>query len=284
MQILTVDYQSPHASLQLAESLHNTGFAVLTNHPLCWEEIECSYQEWQVFFNSEYKHRYQFNPDKQDGYLSKTHHHQAANSKIGKRDIKEVFQLYFPWGQYPQEVSDLPKKLFKQKFELGKRLLGWVEKHLPNDTRANLKEHLTDIVSLERTLYRAIHYPPLSGEEEPGSVRAAAHEDFDLLTLLPAATESGLQVQDKEGKWHEVGVDPKTIVINAGGTLQEATNYYYKSTVHRVVNPTGEKTKRARLSLPIFLHARRDAYLSPRYLTVGEYFDEQINLLQLDKY
>ena len=49
------------------------------------------------------------------------------------------------------------------------------------------------------TLLRVLHYPPLRGDEEPGAVRAAAHGDINLLTILPAATEPGLQVLGKDG-------------------------------------------------------------------------------------
>lgn len=283
MDILNVDFNSANAAEQLVESLHTTGFAVLKNHPLPWSDIERSYKEWNKFFNSDAKYKYEFNPQQQDGYLCKTHEHQAANSKIGIKDLKEVFQIYIPWGQYPIELSDLPRKLFYEKFNLGKTLLGWIENHLPQDIKVNLKERLTDIVSQERTLYRAIYYPPLATNEELGAVRAAAHEDFSLLTLLPAATEAGLQVKDNNGVWHDVEVNPQTIIINAGGTLQEASNYFIRSTEHQVVNPEGESANRARLSLPLFLHGRKEAFLSERYPTVGQYFDEKILQLALNK-
>ena len=69
MQLLTVDYHSKNADTLLSQSLHETGFAILTNHPLSWDEIELSYREWQHFFNSQDKHRYPFDPEKQDGGL-----------------------------------------------------------------------------------------------------------------------------------------------------------------------------------------------------------------------
>ncbi|MDP3704519.1 MAG: 2OG-Fe(II) oxygenase family protein [Legionellaceae bacterium] len=284
MNILTIDYCSSNASEKVAESIHETGFAILENHPLCWKDIEKSYAEWNQFFNSDAKYNYPFNPDKQDGFIPLDHSHQAANSEYGIKDMKEVFQCYFPWGQYPSELSDLPRKLFDEKFKLATKILGWMEENLPDSIRAQLKNNLTDIVSRERTLYRAIHYPPLPQYIEPGAIRAAAHKDFSLLTLLPAATESGLQVKDNQGNWHEVSVNPQTIIINTGGTLQEASDFYYKSTVHQVINPDAKSAKRARLSLPLFIHGHRDVYLSQRYATVGHFFDEHIRALALNNH
>jgi isopenicillin N synthase-like dioxygenase len=283
MNILTVDYLSSNAPYEFAKSLHETGFVILFNHPLKWSKIKRSYDEWHNFFQLDAKHNYKFNPDKQDGYIPMEHEHQAANSDIHVKDIKEVFQLYFPWGQYPKEISNLTLELFNEKFTVAKNLLQWAEDNLPLSIKSGLKKKLVDIVDIERTLYRAIHYPPLYGNEETGALRAAAHEDFSILTLLPCSTEAGLQVKDRKGNWHDVGADPETIVVNAGGTLQEATKAYYKSTFHRVVNPKGEKTRTARLSLPLFLHAYADAYLSEQYPTVGGYFDEQIRKLALWK-
>jgi len=107
-----------------------------------------------------------------------------------------------------------------------------------------------------------LRYPPLTGAEEPGAVRAASHEDINLLTVLPAANEPGLQVLDTAGNWHEVPCDFGSLVINCGDMLQLASGGYYPSTSHRVMNPTGESAKRSRLSLPLFLHPADDVVLA----------------------
>ncbi|MDX2164570.1 MAG: 2OG-Fe(II) oxygenase family protein, partial [Gammaproteobacteria bacterium] len=114
---------------------------------------------------------------------------------------------------------------------------------------------------------------------EKGAIRAADHEDINLLTLLPAATATGLQVKDVNNHWHEVESDPGTLVINVGDTLQECTDFYYKSTTHRVVNPQGDGAKKSRYSMPLFLHARGDVKLSSRYPTVETYWRERMREL-----
>ena len=119
---------------------------------------------------------------------------------------------------------------------------------------------------------------PLRGDEEPGAVRAAAHGDINLLTILPAATEPGLQVLGKDHLWYDVPCDFGLLIVNIGDMLAEASGNYYPSTVHRVLNPTGEGRFKSRISMPLFLHPRREVVLSERY-TVGSYFEERMREL-----
>jgi isopenicillin N synthase-like dioxygenase len=130
------------------------------------------------------------------------------------------------------------------------------------------------------TLLRILHYPPLDINAEGEAVRAAAHEDINFLTLLPSATEPGLQVKDHDGNWHDVSVtEPNSIIVNVGDMLKEASGGFYKSTTHRVVNPDGSANV-ARYSIPLFLHASPNTRLSPRY-TAHEYLMERLKELGL---
>jgi isopenicillin N synthase-like dioxygenase len=113
------------------------------------------------------------------------------------------------------------------------------------------------------TLLRVAHYPPVTGGEPAGAVRAAAHEDINLLTVLPAADRPGLQLLGRDGSWYEVPADPGSIVINAGDMLRLATSGYYPSTTHRVVNPEGAEALRSRVSTPLFLEPADDVELAP---------------------
>ena len=110
-------------------------------------------------------------------------------------------------------------------------------------------------------------------------MRAAAHEDINLITILPAANEAGLQVVNAEGKWIAVPGDFGALIVNVGDMLQEATGGFYRSTTHRVVNPTGEAAKRSRISMPLFLHPRRDVVLSERH-TADSYLQERLRELR----
>jgi isopenicillin N synthase-like dioxygenase len=277
MHLPIVDFQSPSAAADFCTSLHETGFGVLANHPLSPNLVQGIYAEWQAFFNTHAKYQYPFGDDAVDGYFS------PAVSETAKghdqRDLKEFFHVY-PWGRYPAEVSDAALRYHAQGTALAETLLGWVHNCSPPAVKAGYSMPLPDMLAGSRhTLLRVLHYPPLRGDEPPGAVRAAAHGDINLLTLLPAATEAGLQVLGTDGVWHDVPCDLGLLIVNIGDMLAEASGGYYPSTVHRVLNPVGEAAGVSRISLPLFLHPDRAVVLSERY-TVGSYFDERMRELR----
>lgn len=273
MFITPVDFTSPTAAKDFTESLHNTGFGVLTNHPLSQQLLNTIYAEWYGFFQNKVKHNYAFDPQKYDGYFSPTISETAKGNT--KRDLKEFYHIY-PWGRYPTEVSDAARRYYAEGAALAATLLHWVEQFTPAEVRAKYSMPLSQMITgSEQTLLRVLHYPPLHGDEEPGAVRAAAHGDINLLTILPAATAAGLQVVGKDGSWHDVPCDFGMLVVNIGDMLQEASDGYYPSTVHRVLNPIGEEAKKSRVSLPLFLHPRPDVVLSARH-TAGSYLAERL--------
>ncbi|HCX80525.1 MAG: 2OG-Fe(II) oxygenase [Curvibacter sp. RIFCSPHIGHO2_12_FULL_63_18] len=281
MHLPVVDFTSPTAPEEFCKSLHETGFGVLKNHPLKQDLVEGIYAEWLGFFQSEAKNQYPNDPAKHDGYFSPSVSETAKNNT--KKDLKEFFHIY-PWGRYPAEVSDAAKRYYAQGASLAATLLGWVEDNSPPEVKARYSLPLPQMIEgSDHTLLRVLHYPPLRGDEEPGAVRAAAHGDINLLTILPAATEPGLQVLGKDQAWHDVPCDFGLLIVNIGDMLQEASGHYYPSTVHRVLNPTGEGAKKSRISLPLFLHPRREVVLSERY-TVESYFNERMEELRGKKY
>jgi isopenicillin N synthase-like dioxygenase len=260
MQVAVVDYRSPSAPAEFTRSLRETGFAVLTNHPLPAALVQEMYDDWLAFFATEAKFKYPFTPDKQDGYFSSVVSETAKGNTV--KDIKEFFHVY-PWGQYPTEVSDAALRLYDQAGALARELLDWVEAETPPAVAAKFSMPLSEMLDGSRsTLLRILRYPPLTGHEPPGAVRAAAHEDINLLTVLPAANEPGLQVRDTKGVWHDVPCDFGSLAINVGDMLQLASGGYYPSTTHRVMNPTGESAKRSRISAPLFLHPANDVVLA----------------------
>jgi isopenicillin N synthase-like dioxygenase len=110
------------------------------------------------------------------------------------------------------------------------------------------------------SILRAIHYPPMTEFELPGSVRAAAHEDINLITLLVGATDSGLELLDRDGQWLAVESTPGQIVVDSGDMLSRITNEVIPATTHRVVNPSDDTSDR--YSMPFFCHPHPDAVLS----------------------
>ena len=280
MKFPIVDYRSPTAAKDFCTSLHETGFGVLSNHPLDQKLVEGIYAEWLAFFGTDAKNSYPYNFDKLDGYFSPKVSETAKGHT--KRDLKEFFHIY-PWGRYPAEVSDAARRYYAAGSSLAATLLQWVEDNSPPEVKARYSMPLTQMIDgCQETLLRVLHYPPLVGDEEPGAVRAAAHGDINLLTILPAATEPGLQVLGKDNAWYDVPCDFGLLIVNIGDMLEEASGHYYPSTVHRVLNPAGEGAKKSRISMPLFLHPRREIVLSERY-TVGSYFEERMRELSRNK-
>ena len=277
MHLPVVDFQSPTAPQDFCKSLHETGFGVLRNHPLNQSLVEGIYAEWLAFFKTDAKSKYPQDPVRMDGYFSPAVSETAKGNT--KRDLKEFFHIY-PDGRYPAEVSDAARRYYSQGSALAATLLGWVEDNSPAEVKARYSMPLPKMIEgCDQTLLRVLHYPPLVGDEEAGAVRAAAHGDINLLTILPAATEPGLQVLGKDEAWHDVPCDFGLLIVNIGDMLQEASGHYYPSTVHRVLNPTAEGAKKSRISLPLFLHPRREVVLSERY-TVESYFNERMQELR----
>jgi isopenicillin N synthase-like dioxygenase len=272
-----VDFTAPDAPAKFCESLHQTGFGVLKNHPLPSDMVHGIYAEWLAFFQSGDAKKYPWDPVKLDGHFSTAVSETAKGNQV--KDFKEFFHI-FPWGRYPAEVSDAARRYYDLGKNLAATLLKWVEDNSPADIRAKYSVPLASMIDdCEETLLRVLHYPPLTGEQQSGSIRAAAHTDINLLTILPAATEPGLQVKGRDGQWIDAPSDFGLLIVNIGDMLEEASGQYYPSTQHRVLNPVGEAAKKSRVSLPLFLHPRREIKLSERY-TVGSYFEERMQELR----
>ncbi|MFC3626541.1 2OG-Fe(II) oxygenase family protein [Vogesella amnigena] len=276
MNVRVVDYRAADAAEQFTRSLHETGFGVLVNHPIPQNLVEKIYRDWLAFFGSEQKHDFAFSVEKQDGYFSPEISETAKGHT--QKDIKEYFHIY-PWGRIPAQLKDDAMRYYDTANTLAQELLGWVEQYTPADIAQHYSEPLSNMIKgSNKTLLRVLRYPPLTGNEPAGSLRAAAHGDINLLTILPAANEPGLQVQDMNGNWVDVPCDFGMLIINIGDMLCEASRGYYPSTQHRVVNPTGEGASKSRVSLPLFLHPRDEVVLSERY-TAGAYLSERLREL-----
>lgn len=276
MNVLKVNYSSPGAGAQFVKSMRETGFAILEDHPIPYRLAAEVFTEWADFFNNPNKINYLHNPMSTDQENAGFFPYLSENAKGQTlKDLKEFYH-YYPWQPLPREISQKTHDLYEQLEKIGCEVLSWMEAAVPEGIRANFDRPLSDMVRRSRgTLLRILHYPPLSGEEQPGSVRASAHGDINFLTLLMAATQPGLEVQDLKGGWHAVPSDPGSIVVNGGDMLEMLTEGFYPSTVHRVVNPTGDGAKKSRYSIPLFLHGHGDVRLSREH-TRDTYFEERL--------
>lgn len=276
--VIPVRYNDPQAPELLTKSIRETGFAVLTGHPLSHDLIRNTYSEWEKFFASERKHDSTFDVKSQAGYFP-FRTEKAKGYSVS--DLKEFYHYYPSRVTLPEGTKTYTPELYQKLSHLGAELLGWIDDNTPEEVRKNFSMPLRDmIVESKETLLRPIHYPPLNGSESDGAIRAAAHEDINLITLLPAATAPGLEVKDTRGQWHSVQCNPGEIVINAGDMLQMASRGYYVSTTHRVVNPSGPMARTSRFSMPLFLHPAAKVRLSEKH-TALTYLRERLGEIGL---
>lgn len=280
MKVAKLDMKSPNFRQELYESLANTGFAVLTNHGLSKERLDHVYGQWANFFGGEAKHALKAEHGGAAGYFPM----KSENAKgYSVKDLKEFYHIFgeFFDEKLPEGIDKETSLLAEDLEFLGMKLLSDI--NLEYAMRHNENLGLPSMVHLSKnTLFRVLHYPPLPSDMEEGAVRAAAHEDINLITILPAATAPGLQVKDSEGKWHTVDVDPGTVVVNVGDMLQEATGGKLVSTTHQVINPSGDDAKKSRYSSPLFVHPHPEVRLSERY-TAGEYLEQRLREIGLIK-
>jgi isopenicillin N synthase-like dioxygenase len=123
------------------------------------------------------------------------------------------------------------------------------------------EEHFASMTHGGDSVLRLIHYPPVPSDVPEGAVRAAAHEDINLITLLAEGSTGGLEILRTDGSWMAVRSLRGQLVINAGDMLQRATHGRIRSTTHRVVNPSGQHE--SRFSIPFFTHPRHDVLFEP---------------------
>ena len=272
-EILAIGLNEPDAPARFAKSLRETGFAILKDHGLDAAEIDQMYKVWEDFFAGGTGHDYAVKPNESAGYFG----YKSENAKGAvNKDLKEFFHIYQNKEVPPS--TEAQSRLFQEKLiGIGSTLLQWLDDETPSDV--SFSEPLKNMIEgSESNLLRVIHYPPLPDDVEPGEVRAAAHEDINLITLLVTGTEPGLQAKDVDGNWHDVPCTPGYITVNSGDMLSMASKGHYPSTPHRVINPPAQEN-RSRYSMPLFVHPRPDVVLDK--MTASEFLDERLREIGL---
>ena len=250
----------------LGHSFNQTGFAIIKNHGLKKELTDELYKVIKAFFDleDEKKIKYYF-PDLygQRGYVVKGQEH-AKGSKKG--DLKEFFHIGNPSISNPQNIwphevesfNEIGSEVFITLENIGLTLLRAISMYLNLDIN-----YFEDKVKGGESILRSIHYFPLDPSDiSDGAVRAAAHGDINLITLLMGASADGLEILTKQNKWIPISSKDDELVINVGDMLERLTNKRLLSTVHRVVNPSIDKLGTSRYSIPFFMHPRPEMDLS----------------------
>ena len=238
----------------------------------------------------------------QRGYVSF-----GKESAKGKKegDLKE----FWHFGQYVEDdpirakeypenviVEELPK--FNAVGKTTYRMLEKTAKYVLRSLALHLgleETYFDHFIRNGNSILRPIHYPPITSEPK-GAVRAAAHGDINLITLLMGAQGRGLQVQNHKGEWIDAIAEPDELMINVGDMLSRHSNNKLKSTIHRVVNPPKELWASSRYSIPFFMHPISEMKLdvldncidekNPKHfddITAGEFLEERLRELGLKK-
>ena len=293
---------------EIGKAFNETGFVTITNHGLSKELIDKLYDQVKALFNLPDDVKRKYEKEELAGQRGYTGKGKETAKGFKTPDLKEFWQI----GQtvtdndpvkneYPENlvVEEMPefnsttREVYQKLEAAGKQLLRAIAVYL------NLPEnYFDDKVHNGNSILRTLHYFPI---EDPDSVpadavRAGAHEDINLITLLIGASADGLEVLTREGEWFPVKAHGEDVVVNVGDMLQRLTNNKLKSTTHKVVNPPREQMKNSRYSVPFFLHPRSNMNLSclescieaqhpKKYtdITAGEYLDERLKEIGLKK-
>ncbi|MBT8375861.1 MAG: isopenicillin N synthase family oxygenase [Bacteroidia bacterium] len=290
---------------EIGKAYEDIGFVALKGHFLDDKLVDDLYAEVKNFFNLplDVKRSYEIpGIGGQRGYVS-FGKESAKGRKEG--DLKE----FWHFGQYVED-DDERKKEYPENVqvkelprfnEIGKQTYRMLEKTAKYVLRAlalhlDLEETYFDkYIHNGNSILRPIHYPPIT-EEPKNAVRAAAHGDINLITLLMGAQGRGLQVQNHKGEWIDAIAEPDELMINVGDMLSRHTNNKLKSTIHRVVNPPRELWGTSRYSIPFFMHPISEMKLdvlescideqNPKQykdITAGQFLNERLIELGLVK-
>jgi isopenicillin N synthase-like dioxygenase len=295
-----------HFVNEIGKAYEDIGFVALKGHFLDDQLVENLYQEVRQFFTLplEVKAKYEIpGIGGQRGYVSFGKEHAKGRSA---GDLKE----FWHFGQYVEadskyaheypdnvEVSELPhfnttgRKAYEMLEKTGIYVLRALALYIGLD-----EFYFDNYIQQGNSILRPIHYPPITDEPKDGAVRAAAHGDINLITLLMGAQGKGLQVQNHDGDWIDAMAQPDELMINVGDMLSRHTNNKLKSTIHQVINPPRELWGTSRYSIPFFMHPVSDMPLNclpecidathPKAfedITAGEYLEERLVELGLKK-
>jgi isopenicillin N synthase-like dioxygenase len=289
----------------IGKAYEDIGFVALKGHFLDDGLVDKLYEEVKNFFNLplSVKESYEIpGIGGQRGYVSF-----GKESAKGKKegDLKE----FWHFGQYVEddderrkeypenvEVKELPEfnKVGKEAYQMLEKTAKYVLRALA--LHLGLEEtYFDNYIHNGNSILRPIHYPPIT-QEPKNAVRAAAHGDINLITLLMGAQGRGLQVQRNDGEWIDAIAEPDELMINVGDMLSRHSNNKLKSTIHRVINPPRELWGTSRYSIPFFMHPISEMKLDvlescidaekPKHyedITAGEFLNERLIELGLIK-
>jgi len=253
----------------LYEGLKQYGFIILTDHCVDTSLLEEAYSLAETFFALPEKEKEKYNSGDggQRGYTAFGREHAKGRDipdlkefwHVGRECIPDSEQknIYKPnvWPHSPQNFRKIFLKLYDGLEQAGQIMLDALAPSLGVSA-----EYFRELMYDGNSILRLLHYPPIPGDCPEGAVRAAAHEDINLITLLVSANGSGLQLLRRDGTWLDIETAPENLIVDAGDMLARITNDIIPATTHRVINPEGPNV--SRYSMPFFMHPNPSAILS----------------------
>ena len=264
---------------ELGAAYREWGFAGIRGHGIAQSLIDDAYAVFAEFFALPESTKRKYHVDGAGGARGYTPFGVETAKGATYSDLKEFWHIgreiprdskYAEVMQpnlWPEEVPrfrEVGYDLYQALDQLGSQVLGALALDM-----GLAEDYFVDKTDNGNSILRPIHYPPITTPDIP-NVRAGAHEDINLITLLVGASAAGLEVLSRKGEWVPFTADADTIVVNIGDMLQRMTNHVYPSTTHRVVNPPGELARQPRYSTPFFLHLNPDVLIDvlPSTVTV----------------
>ncbi|MDN5923851.1 MAG: isopenicillin N synthase family oxygenase, partial [Xanthomonadales bacterium] len=257
---------------ELGAAYREFGFCCISHHGVSRELIEHAYAVFKQFFALPEAVKMQYYVAGGGGARGYTPFKVETAKDSTYPDLKEFWHVgrdlpagskyapLMPPNLWPDEVPDFQRYgygLYQALDQLGSRVLSALALHIHQP-----EDFFADKTNFGNSILRPIHYPPIENGDVP-NVRAGAHEDINFITLLVGASQAGLEVLTREGQWLPITTEGDAIVVNIGDMLQRLSNHVYPSTTHRVVNPPGDAARKARYSVPFFLHPNPDVVLDP---------------------
>lgn len=265
--VLSLDADRDELPRRLGESFRSFGFAMIRDHGIDLALIERAWALTAQFFALPVEVKQKYFITGQGGARGYTPFRTEVAKGASEKDLKEFWHVgrdvpadsplaaSMPPNIWPTEIPGFREtfeELYAQFDEAGAKVLSAIAIDLGLDSR-----WFDPAIDDGNSVLRLLHYPPV-GESAGGAIRAGAHEDINLITLLLGAQEAGLELLGKDGRWLSIAPPEGALVVNIGDMLQRLTNHVLPSTTHRVRNPAGERAGHSRYSMPFFLHLRSD--------------------------
>jgi len=305
--VLSLDMEEAAFAAAIGASFRRFGFAMVKDHGIAPALIAQGWAMTEAFFAQDEAEKRTYYRQDLAGARGYTPFRTEIAKGAAAHDLKEFWHVgrdlppgdplaaSMPpniWPAEPEGFAETFSQLYASFDAAGARILSAIARDL-----GLAADWFSDPIHNGNSVLRLLHYPPIT-EAPTGAIRAGAHEDINLITLLLGAQEAGLELLTKQGHWASVAPPEGAMVINIGDMLQRLTNHVLPSTTHRVRNPDGERSSHSRYSMPFFLHLRSDFAIRtlpgcitpdnpdryPMPISADEYLQERLREIGLKRY